>query len=152
MLVKNLGKISLLSQNVVFTDAIDHIIFQVKTLVTPLPWSESLITSIIGKLDLRKGMWKCTTKDDLNKEIAKIVELIKTLTKCPNAEDLSRMVKNLGTIHQIVENVPVFINSIDHIIFQMALLTNCSSPWSESFIKSIIGKLNSFKHMWVYTD
>jgi hypothetical protein len=123
----------------------------VKTLTTPLPWSKPLITSIVGKLNLLKGTWKCTTEVNFIKEIAKIVEGIKTLTKRPNAEDLGRMVKNLGTIPQVEENVPVFINNVDHIIFQMAALTNCSSPLSKPFVKSIVDRLDSFKHLWVYT-
>jgi hypothetical protein len=151
VLVRNLEKIPRVEETVIFTSAVDHIISQVKTLMTPLPSSEALITSIVGKLDLLKETWKCTTHDDLIKDIARIVEGIKTLTKRPTAEDLGRMVKNLGTIRQVGENVPLFINNVDHIIFQMAALTNCSSPWSKSFITSIIDKLNSFKHMWVYT-
>jgi hypothetical protein len=151
VLVTDLSKIPQNEGHAVFAGAVDHIISEVTKLMTPLPWSEPLITSIVGKLDLLKGIWKYTAKDDLIKEITKIVEGIKTLTKRPTAEDLSRMVKKLGTIPQVVENVAVFVNSVDHIIFQMAVLTNCSSPWSESFIKSIVGRLNSFKHMWVYT-
>jgi hypothetical protein len=151
VMVKDLSKIPRVEENVVFTNAIDRIIPQVKMLMTPLPWSEPLITSIVCKLDLLKGTWKCTTQDELMKEIAKIVEGIATLRKRPTAEDLGRIVKALGTIPQTLENVPVFIDSIDHIVFQMAALTNCSSPWSEAFIKSIVGRLNSFKHMWVYT-
>ena len=92
-----------------------------------------------------------TPQDKLIKEITKIAERIRTLTKHPTAEDLSRMVKNLGTIQQVKENMVVFVNSVDHIISQMVVLTNCSSPWLEAFITSIVGKLNSSKDMWIYT-
>ena len=151
-LTKDLGKIPRVEENVaVFTNAVDHIISQLETLTTPIPWSETFITSIVNKLDILKGTWMLTSQDNLIKETAQIAERIRTLTKRPTAEDLGRMVKNLGTIRQVEENVVVFVNSVDHIVSQMAALTNCSSPWSEVFITSIVRKLNSFKDMWIYT-
>ena len=109
--------------------------------------------SIVGKLNLLKETWKSgITKKDMNMEINNIVKGIKTLTTHFTAEDLGRMVKKLGTIPQVVDKVVVFINSVGHIIFQMSVLTNCSSPWSEVFVRSIINRLNKFKTLWIYTS
>jgi len=59
--MKDIGTIPQVVENVVvFTNAVDHIIFQLKTLMTPLPWSETFITSIVNKLDSLKGTWMFT--------------------------------------------------------------------------------------------
>lgn len=147
MSVKALGEIPPDEENImIFATAVEEIISLIRILVTSLPWSDPLAPSVIGKLHLLKDR-RCNTEDDIDRKIAKIVEGIRTLTKRPSADDLIRMVKNLGTIPQVTENVEVFINGVDLIVCQVAMLTNCSSPWSEAFITSIIGKLNSFRNI-----
>jgi hypothetical protein len=154
-LVDDLGKISRVEENVVaFANAVDHITPQMRSLTNySLPWSEPAITSMVDKLDSLKDTWIHTTRDDLIKEITRISKKLSALLKrpVPTAEDVSRLVDNLGKISRVEENVVAFTNAVDHITPQMRSLTNYTVPWSEPSIISMVDRLDSLKDTWIHT-
>ena len=70
----------------------------------------------------------------------------------PTAEDVLMSVRALIKIPQVTENLEVFANAVDEAIFQLKMVTNCSSPLSRRYTPSIIKRLENLKGMWVYTN